>query len=325
MLLHNAHKLAEYARFSSRLASEHAVLTICKHLPAPSLVDTVHGHIQSSVCSWIKTEFRSLLTDWSQEKESAVPFEHPSEAPIWVCWLQGKNQMPSGLQKLVGNMHRLRGEHPLQVIDYECLKTLNLLPGDVLDKYEAGSISPAFLSDIVRICLLERYGGLWMDATILQTRPIPDHVFDTPFWSVKNLDGSFPYSKRIPFALQWQSYFIASSPHSLFTRALESCLLEYVHRYSSMIDYYLVFYFAHLLLTEVPVLRQEYDNLPDNNQLCELLDPFLRHDKSVNHLALPSFRNSGTYLYKLSRHHPYPPGTASTIQALIRPDTDYCR
>ncbi|MBH9983914.1 capsular polysaccharide synthesis protein [Bifidobacterium asteroides] len=325
MLFQNVSKLVRYADFSPYLAYEHTLLAASESLHIPALADRVYGRIQRLVYSWVQREFRSLLTNWMEEEESAIPFDHPSKAPIWVCWLQGESQMPTMLRRLVCNMKRLQGDHQLRLIDYRGVKALDLLPVEVIDQYEAGSISPAFLSDIIRVALLERYGGLWMDATVLQTSPIPEEVFKVPFWSVKNLNGSFPYSRRVPYALQWQSYFLASAPHALFVRAMKSFLLEYVHRYSTLIDYYLIFYFAHFLLSEVPILRKEYENLQANNQLCELLDPFLMRERSMSHLDVSTFQNTETIIYKLSRHHQYPPGTVSTIRQLIQTNTDHCR
>ena len=44
--------------------------------------------------------------------------------------------------------------------------------------YESGKIKPAHFADLIRINLLAQRGGVWLDATILLTAPLPEVWFN---------------------------------------------------------------------------------------------------------------------------------------------------
>jgi hypothetical protein len=54
------------------------------------------------------------------------------------------------------------------------------LPGFV--QARRASYSRAHFSDLLRLILLKTYGGIWMDATILMTGPIPEKWADSDFF-----------------------------------------------------------------------------------------------------------------------------------------------
>lgn len=47
------------------------------------------------------------------------------------------------------------------------------IPDIIQDRVESKKISMAQYSDIIRMCLLAEYGGLWIDSTVLVTQLIP--------------------------------------------------------------------------------------------------------------------------------------------------------
>lgn len=53
-------------------------------------------------------------------------------------------------------------------------------PTYILEKYEKGCFSKTHLSDLLRLELLIKYGGTWIDATVWCSSPIyPDYLFDS--------------------------------------------------------------------------------------------------------------------------------------------------
>lgn len=47
------------------------------------------------------------------------------------------------------------------------------MPAFIESKARRGQIGLAHLSDYVRAFLLDEYGGLWIDATVMCTQPLP--------------------------------------------------------------------------------------------------------------------------------------------------------
>lgn len=50
------------------------------------------------------------------------------------------------------------------------------IPNDIKEMYRQGIIGYAHFSDIIRLELLKKYGGLWLDATILLTGKIDSYI-----------------------------------------------------------------------------------------------------------------------------------------------------
>ena len=51
---------------------------------------------QQAILHFLQTEYKNLILKYTQEKE--VTPHSSSQAPIWVCWWQGKESMPPIVQ-----------------------------------------------------------------------------------------------------------------------------------------------------------------------------------------------------------------------------------
>lgn len=100
--------------------------------------------------------------------------------PIWVFWMQGEAQMPP----LVKMCYRqLTAHNRVTLLTLENLGDYISLPTYIWEKFHSGMIMPAHLADIVRVTLLEKYGGVWVDATCFVPRELPDYFFSHSFVS----------------------------------------------------------------------------------------------------------------------------------------------
>lgn len=108
-----------------------------------------------------------------------MPHEHPKV--IWWCWLQGLDEAPqivktcyaSLVQEFKGSKVQegqgISGVYEIKVIDAENWKEYIELPGYIVKKWEKKQIPPALFSDLLRLELLIKYGGTWIDSTVLCT------------------------------------------------------------------------------------------------------------------------------------------------------------
>lgn len=251
---------------------------------------------------WLRKYYSKELSQWRALSESAVTPADVDAMPIWFCWFQGKSTMPELQRCLYRRLLEKSGKHRVVFVDMPYIVNNSIVPQNVLDDFNNGIIGPAFFSDIVRVCLLEQFGGLWVDSTVLITKKIPDSVFEHPMYNVKGLK-EFPFSRKIPDGLNWQSYFLESFPHSLFVTLLKKMLLKYTEDGLPLIDYFLVFYLAQILREDIPCIRKEFAEIPNNNILCEQLGPGC---KSLNDQGIfLDILHSDTYVFKLSRHMQY--------------------
>lgn len=88
---------------------------------------------------------------------------------IWWSWLQGENEAPELAKVCLESLRRNFPEYKIVVITNDNLGDYIELPQKILDKFNAGWIKGAQFADIIRLNLLAKYGGVWMDATVFCT------------------------------------------------------------------------------------------------------------------------------------------------------------
>ena len=110
------------------------------------------------------------------------------------------------------------------------------LPQYIIEKYEKGIIPNAHFSDAIRIELLCKYGGIWLDSTVLCTSSnIPNYILDSPLFVYKSFD--LLRTNDMPtVASNWFFAARSNNPILLLTREL---LFRYWKNNDYLIDYYI--------------------------------------------------------------------------------------
>jgi len=129
----------------------------------------------------------------------------PYQKRIWVFWWQGECLLPDICKVCLHNL-RLHHEDKVIFLSKDNLRDYVTISPIIIDKFEHGQYSHAHFSDLVRLYLLSHYGGIWVDATLLLTRPIPDLYFEKPFISIKTIEQERGTITRY----RWCSFFIGT-------------------------------------------------------------------------------------------------------------------
>lgn len=118
---------------------------------------------------------------------------------IWILWLQGWDNAPNIAQKCVESWKFYNPNWDIKLLDSNTVK--DYLPfDDILPGLDTNNIS---YSDIIRLCLLKYYGGVWADSTVFCNKPLDDWIpkgtflFDNPSknrmianWFIKSEESS---------------------------------------------------------------------------------------------------------------------------------------
>ena len=153
---------------------------------------------------------------------------------IWLLWLQGWDRAPWLVRQVAASWEI---NNPDWTIRYLSSSNLAEYVGDtdyIIDKRK--NISPQALSDIVRLSLLDRHGGVWADATLLCMQPltpwIEDAVRPAGLWMYHGhgggMDGRFGPA----------SWFIASEQGSLIVSRWKRACDEYWRGRPETSDYF---------------------------------------------------------------------------------------
>lgn len=205
--------------------------------------------------SYTKHQMRYLKKHYAK-KLCAYPLTE-TEVPkiIWVCWLQGVENAPQLVQDCVAQMHRWATGYDIRIVTNENMSDYVDIPEFIMHKLQTGTITYTHFSDILRIFLLERHGGIWMDATVMLNGPIPDYVTRSPlFFFQKREESRHPHVGS--------SWLIAAAPNHPVAHNVVNLLTCYWEKEKYMRDYFLFHDLVTLAIKETEAGRQAMADMP---------------------------------------------------------------
>lgn len=105
--------------------------------------------------------------------------------PVWVYWDSGLDKAPTIVKKCYESIVKYSNREVI-LLTKENADDYVLLPEVIRNRISSGKISMAAYTDLLRFCLLEHYGGTWIDSTILLTGNIPNEIYDSDFFVMRN-------------------------------------------------------------------------------------------------------------------------------------------
>lgn len=90
---------------------------------------------------------------------------------IFILWLQGFDLAPRIVKKCVRSWEILNPDWQIIRLDNKNLSEYIDI-NDIVPGYKDKKITEASLSDMIRLLLLKKYGGLWVDATMYCNQPL---------------------------------------------------------------------------------------------------------------------------------------------------------
>lgn len=176
---------------------------------------------------------------------------------IWFCWLQGMEEAPELVKNCYDSIIYHKGKMNLILINKDNFQEYADLPQFVIDKWKKGIISNTHFSDVLRINLLLRHGGLWMDSTTYLTGDIPKYITDGDFFVYQ--DGFFNNDM-----INFGSWLIYSKPNNILLKELQNLLLEYWKRCNYLKNYFILNMFFRMVTDYYP---EEWKKVPYYNQI----------------------------------------------------------
>lgn len=212
---------------------------------------------------------------------------------IWFSWLQGLKDAPELVRMCLTKMHQVYPEKKIMVVTASNFNNFVNIPDLILKKWEKGNISNTHFSDILRTELLIKFGGTWIDSTVLcNERACESIYFKTPLFFYSAI-------QRNDDAIAGSSWFITSgksNPVLLLTREL---LYNYWAHHMT-IDNYFIFHICFKISLE------SYSCISKNVPTISNVPPHVfegvlndRYDADVCNLLLKQ-----SYFHKLSNKKP---------------------
>ena len=211
---------------------------------------------------WIQNYLNRMLEPVLQKYQTdANPGQFADNAPIWLFWWTGLEDAPELIRHCIHSVRRHAGSHPVHVLTRENYAQYIQLPDHLLQKLQAGKMGLAHFSDCVRVILLAQYGGLWLDATMFASRPIPEDYFSYPLFTCK---GPVRESEFIS-NYRWAGFCLGGWRGNVFYRYLADAFDVYWHSCDYAITYLFFDYIIKAAYDRIPSIRRMLNELPDNN------------------------------------------------------------
>ena len=168
---------------------------------------------------------------------------------IWQYWAQGYDDVPPIVRECLDSVERYAGEYKVIRLTDDNLADYLDLPDFVQEK--RGRYSRTFFSDLLRLALLKVYGGVWLDATVLLSAPVPEQLADAPFFAYRR-DPSAPHQEywrnTYAYYFGWVKGFrvnilssiLAARPGNRTVSELCDLLLLWWRENDSLPDYFLL-------------------------------------------------------------------------------------
>lgn len=209
----------------------------------------------------------------------------------WSCWWQGMDEAPDLIKACINSLKRyLPDEVALLIITKDNYRDYVDFPQWLIDKVENGRVTLTTFSDVIRASLLYRYGGIWLDSTILLTETLPVDFWDYEIFTIREFRYCLP--------------FMGGKPGQKFYRFLMEGFFHYYKNYESTKYYLLVTYLLDIAMNEYPDIREKYNKLPENSQGISNIHNFDSLSYHMNEKYTPEVYDEymeGIYIHKLQR------------------------
>lgn len=186
--------------------------------------------------------------------------------PVWVFWAQGLKTAPEGVLACIRSMEQKLPADltELHIITMENIGSYITLPDWIVQRFNQGKMDLAHFSDILRMGLLYRYGGMWLDADCFLAKPLPPAwLTQNDFWTLNikrtSLKADVTQGRWCLDILKGE----AGEP--VFGYALDA-LYEYWHNQDNLIDASLLDYIIAVGCDNFPYIRERIAS-------CSMLQP----------------------------------------------------
>lgn len=173
---------------------------------------------------------------------------------VFQCWLQGEDNAPDIVKKCIASVRKfcLGKKHIL--ITKDNWKDWVDIPDYVVEKFEKGIILPAHFADVLRVCLLSKYGGYWVDATCLMTDKFPMWLENTEFFMFHS-NGTFSYTVI-------NNCFIHSWAHHYLIEAWKFLMLEFWREENQVYNYFDSHFIFNAMVENNERAKAEFTKMP---------------------------------------------------------------
>ena len=202
-----------------------------------------------------------------------------SEKIVWQYWGQGisSSDLPETVKFCFKSVDKHSGDYTVIRLDDNNIHDYLNIPEFVWKKKQNPEFKHAFFADLLRLALLDIYGGVWLDATIYLSSPLSDLLGKSDFFMYQRDKAKINYNEWTIFN---RSYFSWDTSHKI--NVLNSIIFSKKNNIviHTCLDLLLNFWETQEYIPHYFFFQIMFDTLI-NNQLsnfqCEIMDDTRPH------------------------------------------------
>lgn len=238
--------------------------TIARRLPFENVYHKTHkaryGACKQYILSHYKEEIEEQKNRYSNTGINQL-VKLDNTYNVWVFWWQGIDEAPELVKTCISSIRKWAGKRNVVIVSKDNYKEYVDMPDFMYKKLEAGNISFAHFSDVLRLMLLAKYGGVWVDSTLLMTGDYLKLVDGYSFFTVKHkTDEGWHISDG-----SWATFFLACTPNDPVICFCRDMHLAYWKRENCLLCYLIFDCFLSIGYDSIPIIHEEIERVPINN------------------------------------------------------------
>ncbi|MBQ8848024.1 MAG: hypothetical protein IJ003_03685 [Candidatus Gastranaerophilales bacterium] len=206
--------------------------------------------------NWTKWHLKKYVNKAIKETQIENIKTNNERPIIWQYWHQGIENAPLLIQKCIESTKKFHPDYEIKVLSFENINDYVDIPKKYYDLLEQKKIPIAIFSDILRLYLLTKYGGCWVDATLYFTGRIPDKILNSKFFvPQKN-------PKTDAFGDKMSCYFIRSDKDSIWIHLIKNAIENYWNENDYLIHYFMFEHVVSMISESTKELKNDWKKMP---------------------------------------------------------------
>ncbi len=211
-------------------------------------LELVRESVSNKIVKRLRKKYTPFINEFKKGDAERAKLARRHSKKVWVCWLQGMEYAPEIVKKCYQSLLDNLVDREIVLLTEQNYKEWVTFPDYIQKKFDDGVIGRTHMSDLLRLELLEHYGGTWIDATVLCTgKNIPGFILDSDLFLYQimkpGLDGH---------AQRTSNWFITACTNQPILLLVKNSLYEYWKTHDTAIDYFLFHDFMELAIEAYP-------------------------------------------------------------------------
>ena len=233
-------------------------------------LEIVRLSVNNKILGKLRKKYRK---DIARFRQDYVPQPRVQSNKVWVCWLQGMESAPALVQKCYQSLQQNLTDREIILLTGDNYRDYVNFPDHIQEKIDSGIITRTHFSDLLRLELLLKYGGTWIDATVYCSGgDIPGYMLDSQLFTFQTLK---PGLDGHPTCIS--SWFMTACTNHPILQLARHLVYAYWEKHSKMVDYFLLHDFFQLAIEAYPEEWSQvvpFCNSVPHILLLRLFEPF---------------------------------------------------